>query len=153
MKHLPPPLDDQGRPLATLLGLLASIVLGGVLFVGLWAGMNFAFGSALDGPIGALVMEAPCQRLANSSEPLVRYALGKGRGPLSSSVCHFASGPLLVEGATESHGFEVRELAYLLIGFAGYAVCLVAALASAFLLVRGARRLGRRILASVRVMR
>ena len=33
-----------------------------------------AFGG--DGPIGAFVMEAPCQRLARTTAPLSRYTLG-----------------------------------------------------------------------------
>src|SRR5690349_13871187 len=64
-----------------------------LLFVPSWAGLNFAFGTALDGPVGVLVMETPCQRLVQRMggplEPLNRYALGSGKS--TSSVCHFAS--------------------------------------------------------------
>lgn len=114
-----------------------------MLFVPLWAALNFAFGAALDGPIGGFVMEAPCQRLAGTHEPLSRYALG-GKGRYASSVCYFASGPVRVVGKTEGLGFAGRELAYLMLGFVGYAVCFVSALLLAVAVVR----VGRRLLAS-----
>ena len=131
---------DEKKPMATLLGLLLSWVVGSSLFVVSWAGLNFAFGTALDGPIGAVVMEAPCQRLAGTAEPLTRYALGAGKGRRSSSVCHFASGPVRVDGPTEGLGFTGRELAYLVIGFVGYAVCFVSALVLSFFVVGAGRR-------------
>jgi len=134
------PRKTEAEPAPRLLGLVLSWLVGSVLFVPAWAGLNFAFGTALDGPIGALVMEAPCQRLAGTTEPLERYALGAGKGRLSSSVCHFASRRVRVDGRTDGLGFEGRELAYLTIGFAGYAACF----AGAFVLVVGVVRAGRR---------
>lgn len=124
-----------------LLGLVVSWIVGCVLFVPAWAGLNFAFGTALDGPIGALVMETPCQRLANTTEPLHHYKLSGGKSRVSSSVCHFASGPVRVDGPTDGLGFKGRELAYLVIGFVGYAGCFAGALALTFWLVRAARRI------------
>jgi hypothetical protein len=124
---------------ATLIRLALSWLVGSLLFVPLWAGLNFAFGTALDGPIGAFVMERPCQGLADTSEPLVRYSLGSGKGRLSSSVCHFASGSRRVDGPTEGLGFTGREFVYLMVGFVGYAVCFVGALLLAVLIVRGVR--------------
>lgn len=127
---------------STLVGLLVSLVAGTLLFVPLWAGLNYGFGTALDGPIGAVVMETPCQRLLGSNEPLTRYTLGKGKLRASSSVCHFASGPIHVaDRPTEGLGFTGREFLYLAIGFAGYAVCFVGALVLTFHLVRAGRRL------------
>ncbi len=120
-----------------------SWVVGCLLFVPAWAGLNFAFGTALDGPIGAFVMEAPCQRLARTTEPLHHYKLSGGKSRVSSSVCYFASGPVRVDGPTDGLGFKGRELAYLLTGFAGYAACFFGALALTFWLVRTARRLFR----------
>jgi hypothetical protein len=132
---------DAEKEKATLIGLALSWLVGSLLFVPLWAGLNFAFGTALDGPIGAFVMEAPCQALADTTEPLVRYSLGSGKGRLSSSVCHFASGSLRVDGRTDGLGFTGRELVYLMIGFVGYAVCFVGALLLALVIVRGGGRL------------
>lgn len=126
----------------SLIGLVVSGLLGCLLFVPLWAGLNFAFGTALDGPIGAFVMETPCQRLAGTSEPLSRYTLGAGGVRVSSSVCHFASGPIRVaDRPTDGLGFTWRELAYLVLGFAGYALCFAGAMVLAVLLVRAGRRL------------
>jgi hypothetical protein len=101
--------------------------------------MNFAFGTLLDGPIGAFIMEAPCQRLADSSEPLSSYSLGRGRRA-ATSVCHFASGSLRVDGPTDGMGFTVREFIYLAIGLVGYAACFVSALLLTVFLVRTVRR-------------
>jgi hypothetical protein len=124
-----------------LLGLAFSCLVGSLLFVSLWAGMNFAFGTALDGPIGAFVMERPCQRLAGTTEPLSRYTLGRGGARLSSSVCHFASGPRRVaDGRTDGLGFTGRELAYLVLGFVGYALCFAGALVLTVSIVRVGRR-------------
>lgn len=133
--------SDEEKEKATLIGLALSWLVGSLLFVPLWAGLNFAFGTALDGPIGAFVMEAPCQGLADTTEPLVRYSLGSGKGRLSSSVCHFTSGSLRVDGRTDGLGFTGRELVYLTIGFVGYAVCFVGALLLALVIVRGGGRL------------
>ncbi len=132
--------DDEAKPTLALVGLLLSGLLGCLLFVPLWAGMNFAFGSALDGPIGAFVMEKPCQRLAGTNEPLTRYALSSGKGRNSASVCHFASGPIRVDGPTDGLGFTGREFVYLVIGFVGYAACFVGALALTIVIVRPVRR-------------
>lgn len=88
-------------------------------------------------------METPCQRLVGTTEPLLRYKLGaggKGRR-LSSSVCHFASGPVGVDDRPiEGLGFRGREFVYLAIGFVGYAVCFAGALVLSFFLVRMGRR-------------
>jgi len=126
---------------STLVGLALRCLVGSLLFVPLWAGLNFAFGTALDGPIGAFVMEPPCQRLAHTNEPLKRYTLGTGRVRPSSSVCHFASGPIRVDGRTGGLGFAGRELVYIVVGFAGYAVCFAGALVLTVSLVRTGARL------------
>lgn len=136
-----PQADDEATPAMTLVGMVLSWVVGSLLFVPLWAGLNFAFGTTLDGPIGAFVMEPSCQRLAHTTEPLVRYSLGTaGRGRVASSVCHFASGSIRVDGPTDGLGFTGREFVYLVIGFAGYAVCFAGALVLAFFLVHSGRR-------------
>jgi len=130
---------------SALVGCALSWLVGCVLFVSSWAGLNFAFGTALDGPIGAFVMEAPCQRLTGTTEPLSRYTLGKGKSRLASSVCHFASGSIRVaDRRTDGLGFTGRELAYLVIGFAGYAACLAGALALTIAVVRAGQRWNRR---------
>jgi len=134
-------MSSGDQPTSTLLGLAASWLVGCLLFVPLWAGMNFAFGTALDGPIGAFVMETPCQRLARTTEPLSRYTLAGGKSRVSGSVCHFASGPRRVDGPTDGLGFTGRELAYLVVGFVGYGACFAGALALTAFLVRGGRRL------------
>ncbi|WP_439815355.1 hypothetical protein [Zavarzinia sp. CC-PAN008] len=123
--------DDGAHPTWII---LVRLVLIAILFVPAWAGANFLVGTALDGPVGAFLMEAPCQalaqRLGGQAEPLERYNLGTaGRGSVSSSVCHFGSGFIRVaDGPTEGLGFEWRELAYLALGFVGYAACFVGAL-------------------------
>jgi len=141
MKSQGPLHGDEAQPTSGLVALAFSCLVGSLLFVPLWAGMNFAFGSALDGPIGAFVMERPCQRLAGTTEPLSRYTLGHGKVQLSSSVCHFASGPRRVaDGRTDGLGFTGHELAYLVIGFMGYALCLAGALVLTVSIVRVGRR-------------
>ncbi|HEX2730128.1 MAG TPA: hypothetical protein VHM70_00930 [Polyangiaceae bacterium] len=143
MQCTPPSQNTRRESARALLRPLLSGLLGLALFVPLWAGMNFVFGTALDGPIGAFVMEPSCQELAHTSEPLVRYSLGAGKGRLASSICHFASGPVRVAGPTDGLGFTARELVYLVLGFAGYAVCFAGALVAAFLLARAARRVAK----------
>jgi hypothetical protein len=141
MKVQGPLEGDEALPASTLVGLVLSGLVGCLLFVPLWAGLNFAFGTALDGPIGAFVMEPPCQRLAGTTEPLSYYTLGRGKSRLSSSVCHFASGPIRVaDGPTDGLGFTKREFVYLVIGLVGYAVCFVGALLLAVYVVRTGRR-------------
>lgn len=135
-----PPGAEDPQPTSTLVGLVVSWVIGCLLFVPAWAGLNFAFGTALDGPLGAFVMETPCQRLANTTEPLHHYKLSGGKSRASSSVCHFASGPVRVDGPTDGLGFKWRELAYLVVGFVGYAACFAGALALTIGIVRTARR-------------
>ncbi len=134
----------EEQPTSGLLGFAFSCLVGSLLFIPSWAGLNFAFGTALDGPIGAYVMEPPCQRLAGTSEPLSllsRYTLGQGKARSSSSVCHFASGPTrLADRRTDGLGFTERELAYLTLGFVGYAACFVGALVLTVRLVRTGRR-------------
>jgi hypothetical protein len=144
MNVQPPAKDDAPMSTSTLIGLAVSWVVGCLLFVPVWAGLNFAFGTALDGPIGAFVMETPCQRLANTTEPLHHYKLSGGKSRVASSVCHFASGPVRVDGRTDGLGFAGRELLYLVSGFVGYAACFAGALVSTVWLVR----LGRRVRAS-----
>ena len=140
MKVQRPLEGDEAKPTSTLVGLVLSWLVGTLLFVPLWAGMNFAFGTALDGPIGAFVMEPPCQGLAGTTEPLSSYTLGTGRLRVSSSVCHFASGPISVTGPTDGLGFTGREFVYLMVGFVGYGVCLAGALVLTVFLVRAGRR-------------
>lgn len=142
MKVQGPLNGDESKATSSVVGLLVSWVVGCLLFVPLWAGLNFGFGTALDGPIGAFVMETPCQRLAGTTEPLSRYTLGTGRVRPSSSVCHFASGPVRVaDGRTDGLGFTWRELAYLVLGFVGYAACFAGAMFLTVLVVRAGRRL------------
>lgn len=137
------PLEgDDAKGTASLVGLVLGWFAGCVLFVPLWAGLNFAFGTVLDGPIGAFVMEGPCQRLAGTAEPLSRYTLSRGKSRVSSSVCHFESGPIRVaDGHTDGLGFTGHELTYLVIGFAGYGACFAGAIALTVVIVRGGRRL------------
>ena len=146
MRNAPPSGGSVGgngaAPTSTLVAGVLSWLIGCLLFVPLWAVLNFGFGTALDGPIGAFVMETPCQRLAGTDEPLSRYTLGKGKSRLSSSVCHFASRTIRVADArTDGLGFTGREFAYLVIGFAGYAACFAGALVGAFYAVHSGRRL------------
>jgi hypothetical protein len=137
MKSQGPFDGDEPQATSRLVGLAFSCLVGSLLFVPVWAGMNFAFGTALEGPIGAFVMERPCQRLAGTTEPLSRYTLGRGKVRLSSSVCHFASRSIRVaDGRTDGLGFTGRELAYLVLGFVGYAMCLAGALVLTVSIVR-----------------
>jgi len=132
---------NEAKQTSTFVGVVLSWLVGCLLFVPLWAGLNFTFGTALDGPIGVFVMESPCQRLVRTTEPLRRYTLGTGKARLSSSVCHFASGPVRVaDRPTDGLGFTGREFVYLAVGFVGYAACLAGALVLAVLLVNVGRR-------------
>ncbi|MGE0421719.1 MAG: hypothetical protein AB7O88_05625 [Reyranellaceae bacterium] len=133
------PQEDNESPVWGVVRLALMFL----LFVPSWAGLNFAFGSALDGPVGVLLMEPPCQRLAQRlggpPEPLNRYVLGQGtRGRRSTpSVCHFASRSIRVgDSPTEGLGFSEREFAYLVVGFVGYAACLAVAAVLAFFVVK-----------------
>jgi len=131
--------EDNEPPIWALVRMVVMFL----LFVPSWAGMNFAFGTVLDGPIGVLVMETPCQRLAQRvggrPERLGRYEMGGRRSP---SVCHTASRSIRVgDGPTDGLGFSEREFAYLAIGFVGYAACLAGALALAFFVVKAGWRL------------
>jgi hypothetical protein len=138
--------EDKESP---LWGLVRAVLMF-LLFVPSWAGLNFAFGTALDGPVGVLVMETPCQRLVQrlggEPERLDRYVLGKAaRGRITPSVCHFASRPVRVgDSPTDGLGFSERELAYLAIGFVGYAACFVGAMVLAFFMVSAGWRFIRR---------
>jgi hypothetical protein len=130
MSHLQ---EDNESPIWALVRFVVMFL----LFVPSWAGLNFAFGTALDGPVGVLVMETPCQRLAQRMggppERLTRYVLAARRSP---SVCHFASRSIRVgHGPTDGLGFSEREFAYLAIGFVGYAACFVGAMVLAFFVV------------------
>ncbi len=69
MKVQGPLEGDEATSTWTLVGLLASGVLGCGLFVVLWAGLNFGFGSALDGPIGAFVVADHWTHLSASRPP------------------------------------------------------------------------------------
>jgi len=141
MKSQGPVQGNEAQPTRSLVGIALCCLVGSLLFVPIWALANYAFGTALDGPIGAVVMEAPCQRLARTTEPLSRYTLGHGNRRPSSSVCHFGSRSIWVaDGPTEGLGFTGRELAYLVIGFVGYATCFVGALLLTISLVRVGRR-------------
>jgi hypothetical protein len=130
--------EDKESPIWGLVRFVAMFL----LFVPSWAGMNFAFGTALDGPVGVFLMETPCQRLAqrmgSSPERLDRYDTGGRRSP---SVCRFASRSIRVgDGPTDGLGFSEREFAYLAIGFVGYAACLAGALALAYFAVTAGGR-------------
>lgn len=139
MNHLQ---EDKESPIWALVRFALMFL----LFVPSWAGMNFAFGTALDGPVGVFLMETPCQRLAQRlgrpPEPLIRYQLGGRRTP---SVCHGASRSIRVgDSPTDGLGLSERELAYLAIGFVGYAACFVGAMVLAFFVVTtGWRIIGR----------
>lgn len=138
---------DQARLPSTPLGCLLSFVVASLLFPPLWAGVNFAFGTALDGPIGVFLMEPPCQRLAQTTEPLSRYSFGGGWKRTAPSVCHFPSGKVHVV-QRDGYGFTGREFVYLAIGLVGYLACFLGAfLLTLFLVVRVPRflkaRLGR----------
>jgi hypothetical protein len=131
---------DEANP-TSLFGVALSGLVGVLMFVPLWAGMNFAFGTALDGPVGAFVMEPPCQRLVGTNEPLSRYSLSaNGKGRLSSSLCHFGSRTVPVDGRIEELGFAGRELVYLVAGLVGYAACFAGALALAIIIPRAGMR-------------
>jgi hypothetical protein len=47
----------------------------------------------------------------------------------------------VADGRTDGLGFTGHELAYLVIGFAGYAACFAGAIALTVVVVRGGRRL------------
>ena len=115
---------------------------------------NYGFGTALDGPIAAFIMEKPCQRLAGTSERLTGYALGtggKGR-PSRPSVCHFGARRVVVGGRIDALGFQWREFQLIVLGLLGYALCFVSAgVGTVYLIVKGGRligRLGRKLAAS-----
>lgn len=136
---------DEATETFRPLGCLLSFVVAGLLFVPLWAGVNVAFASVLEGPIAVFLMEPPCQRLAQTTEPLSGYAVKGGWKRTAPSVCHFASRTVHV---TKSDGFAGREFVYLMTGLVGYFVCFAGALVlTIYLVLTGQRfveaRLGR----------
>lgn len=141
---------DEAKETFSPIGCLLSFVVAGLLFVPLWAGVNFAFGTALDGPVGAFLMEAPCQRLAHTSEPLSRYSFGGGWKRTAPSVCHFQSRTVHV---TQTDGFTGREFVYLMTGLVGYAVCFAGSLVLTVYLVRGGQRFVETRLRTAKVQR
>ncbi len=129
--------------------MLVDLFIGGALFVLLWAGLNFGFGTLLEGPIGAFVMEQPCQRLARTEERLAGYAPGTAgsRGmAISPSVCYFDSRSVVVAGQIDNLGFTHREGLLILGGLAGYLLCFILAAFCAVYLVGLGRRLLRSLL-------
>ena len=134
---------DQPKPPWTPLGCVLTFVAGSLLFPPLWVGANVAFGAALEGPILVFLMEAPCQRLAQTTEPLSRYKVGrgvlKGRTGASSSpsVCHFASRSVYVD---RREGFLWREGVHAILGLVGYLACALGSfLLTIYLLITGVR--------------
>ncbi|MEQ1773598.1 MAG: hypothetical protein ABL891_07425 [Burkholderiales bacterium] len=126
--------------------MMVDLLIGGVLFILLWAGLNFGFGTLLDGPIGAFVMEPPCQRLARTNERLTGYSPGKAGGggrATSPSVCYFGSRAVKVAGQTDGLGFTAREGLLIVGGLVGYMLCFITALVGAVYLVGLGRRLVR----------
>ena len=139
-----PPADDTQPPgWIMLVQRLLSLALGTILFVLLWAGLNFVFGTALDGPISAFIMARPCQRLDGTAERLTGYTLGKGgKGRRSTpSVCHFGPRSVTVTGRIDALGFRWREFLLFVFGLGGYAVCFVSAGVSTYYVVHQGRRL------------
>ena len=141
-----PPDTTQAQPSGWLIlvRMLLGFFIGGVLFILLWAGLNFGFGTALDGPIGAFIMEPPCQRLARTNERLTGYSPGKAGGggrAISPSVCYFGSRRITVTGQTDGLGFTQREGLLIAGGLVGYAVCFILAAVGAVYLVGLCRRL------------
>ena len=128
---------DEAKETSTPIGCLLSFVVASLLFVPLWAGVNFAFGTALDGPVGAFLMEAPCQRLAHTTEPLSRYAVKGGWKRTAPSVCQFPSRTVSV---TQTDGFTGREFVYLMMGLIGYFACFAGSLVFTIYLVRNGQR-------------
>jgi hypothetical protein len=132
-----------------LVQVILSLLIGGILFVALWASVNFGFGMALDGPIGAFLMEQPCQRLNGTAERLTGYTLGKGsKGTRSTpAVCHFGPRAVTVGGQTDALGFQQREFLLIVIGLVGYTVCFIGTgVGTCSLVLQGSRlihRLGR----------
>jgi hypothetical protein len=125
-----------------LLQVLLGLLTGTLVFVLLWAGLNFVFGTALDTTLGAFFMEAPCQQLAGTDERLTGYTPGRGGargGRTSASVCHFGDRPVAVIGRTDALGFQWREFLLLATGLVGYALCFVTALVSTIVLLLRAR--------------
>ena len=117
--------SDDSKETFRPIGCLLSFVVASLLFVPLWAGVNVAFGTVLEGPIAVFLMEPPCQRLAQTTEPLSGYAVKGGWKRTAPSVCRFASRTVHV---TKSEGFAGREFVYLMTGLIGYFVCFAGAL-------------------------
>jgi len=131
---------DQPNPPWTPLGCLLSFVAASLLFPPLWIGVNVAFEAALKGPVLVFLMETPCQRLAQTTEPLRRYTVTKGgRGVKRSTIafCHFASRSVYVD---RREGFNARELMHATIGLVGYFACFLGSfLLTLYLVLQGVR--------------
>ena len=129
-----------------LVQAILRLLIGGMLFVVLWACLSYGFGTALDGPIAALIMETPCQRLDRTSERLTSYRLGTGgKGRASTpSVCYFGPRRVVVAGRIDDLGFQWRELELIVVGLVGYAACFVSAgVGTVYLILWGGRLIGR----------
>ena len=150
-KAEPPSIHDAESSGATLSWVLLvqtilRLVVGGMLFVVLWAFLNYGFGTALDGPVAAVIMETPCQQLDRTSERLTGYRLGTtGKGRSSTpSVCYFGPRRVVVGGRIDALGFQWRELELIVVGLVGYATCFVSAgVGAVYLILWGGRLIGR----------
>src|SRR5712692_9050783 len=123
--EFPSPDDAQPSGWVVLVQTILGLLIGGMLFIVLWALLNSGFGTALDGPIAAFFMEKPCQRLDGTAERLTGYTLGGGSKGMRSTpaVCHFGPRSVTVGGPIAALGFRWREFQVIVIGLVGYAVC------------------------------
>jgi hypothetical protein len=136
----PQPIDESTPGWLLLLKLLLGLLAGGVIFVLLWAGLNWSWGTLIETTIAPAVFDEPCQRLTSGAERLTRYskrATSRTGRLIQRAVCHFGERSTPVNEETWSREFQGRELGLFLVEGAGlFAIFFGAILGTVWLMIR-----------------
>jgi hypothetical protein len=136
----PQPIDELTPGWLLLLKILLGLLTAGVIFVLLWAGLNWSWGTLIETTIAPAVFDEPCQRLTSGAERLTRYskrATSRTGRLIQRAVCHFGERATPVNEETWSKEFEGRELGVFLVEGAGYfAIIFGAILITVWLMIR-----------------
>jgi hypothetical protein len=139
----PPPIDELTPGWLVLLKILLGFVTGGVIFVLLWAGLNWSWATVLETTIAPAVFEEPCQRLTGAADRLTRFSkrsTSRTGRLIQRAICHFGERATPVNEATWSKEFEAREFGVFLLEGAGLFACIFGAiLGTVALMIRAGR--------------
>jgi hypothetical protein len=139
----PQPIDESTPGWILLLRILLGFLVGGVIFVLLWAGLNWSWGTLIETTIAPAVFDEPCQRLTSGAERLTRYskrATSRTGRLIQRAVCHFGEQATPVNEETWSKEFEGRELGLFLVeGAVYFAIIFGAILSTVWLMIRAGK--------------